>query len=220
MLKRVVLLNGPAGSGKDALAHMLVDNLDFCHLKVTGNHKERVHALYGMPDAGYDYFEGHKDEKRPEFYGLTPRQAYIRVWEDYFKPMHGENFLIDELISDIDNSEYERFVVSDIGFDRECKALINYYALDSGVFKIMRPGIQYDMNDTRSYVSSSAVELKVSAQPGGKAPSVVDQNRSTTLFNQETLDQFYNNFIRKYQKLFTDDLTQPLNAKQIGSKDA
>lgn len=201
MLKRIVLLNGPAGSGKDTLAEQLEQRLNFKHLKITAQFKERVHGLYFMPHLSYDAFEHCKDQKRSEFFGLTPRQAYINVWEHYFKPIHGENFLIEELITQIDNSEHERFVISDMGFDREAVAFMGYYGVQAGVIKLTRSGHFFNSNDTRKYVSRQAATVKL--------PNST-RTQYSILHNSSTIDDLYVNFIDTYQLLFDDAVSQPL----------
>lgn len=160
--KNILLLNGPPRSGKDTLAKQLVDQYGFAHFKITSRWKERVHALYGMDPLKFphDHFEAVKDTPQGAFYGLTPRQAYIEVWEKYFLPKHGENVLMDWLIGDIDNSPNENIVISDVGFDRECKYLFQYYGKQCLLTKIFRSGYNF-VNDTRDYVKRDSAILKI-----------------------------------------------------------
>jgi len=99
---KILLLNGPPGSGKDHAARVIRDRY-FGRVAITKFAKvlkERTHALYGLGETdpvegtfkpyAHDEYENVKDTPLDEFLGLTPRQAYIGVSERYFKPMHGE----------------------------------------------------------------------------------------------------------------------------------
>jgi hypothetical protein len=91
MTMRIVLLNGPPRAGKDTAANAICAaypqglKLGFSH-----HLKRATHAAYGLPQDPIDAFEAVKDQHRDEFFGLTPRQAYIAHSEDYMKPLHGK----------------------------------------------------------------------------------------------------------------------------------
>lgn len=159
--KSILLLNGPPRSGKDTLAKLLETKYGFHHLKITSRWKERVHALYGMNPEQYphDFFEETKDTPQAAFMGISPRQAYIKVWEDYFLPAHGENVLMDWLIDDIDNSPSNFIVISDLGFDREATYLFNYFGNTALAVKIFRQGFEYK-NDSRGYIQRDSTKVK------------------------------------------------------------
>lgn len=194
--KRIVLLNGPPRCGKDTLANMLEQRHGFKHLKITSKLKEKVHGLYGMPDKRHDAFDKDKDKKLPQFLNLTPRQAYIEVWNKYLVPMHGENFLVDDLITDIDNMDHTHFVISDVGFNRESKAFFNYYHSQCLLFTMHRPGHSY-MNDIRSYVDRETT--LVHTESGVSA-------RMQSLTNSKTPEHMLNAFRHTYHGVFLEAL--------------
>jgi hypothetical protein len=194
------MLNGPARCGKDTLAEMLVQRHGFKHLKFTSSLKERVHGLYGMPDKPHDAFDDVKDEKRREFMGLKPRDAYIKVWEKYLVPMHGEGILIDDLIDKVDSNKDEKIVISDVGFDREANAIFTYYGDQAMLIKLQRTGCDF-RNDIRAYVD------KKTAMVHGKKGLMCRQglivNNGT---KEELLNQFKYCYNAMYQEILYDKL--------------
>ena len=198
MQKKLILLNGPPRCGKDTLANMLEKRCGFTHLKITSPLKERVHGLYGMPDAPHDAFDDCKSEKRNEFLGLTPREAYIKVWEKYLLPMHGEGMLIDMLIDSIDNSSNNLFVISDIGFNRESQALFNYYGDQGLLVKIQRPGCDFT-DDIRTYVDRKTTMVKSNI---GKIP------RQVILVNSKTPENMLEQFKQYYAGMYMETLDE------------
>lgn len=86
----VVLVNGPPRSGKDHAARLLTGILDDAiRIGFADPLKRGTHASYGLTPDPIDQFEVVKDQPREEFFGLTPRKAYIAHSEQYMKVMHG-----------------------------------------------------------------------------------------------------------------------------------
>jgi hypothetical protein len=123
--------------------------------------KERTHALYGMEDCTYDYFENVKDEPRHEFYGLTPRRAYQAVSEQLMKPLHGNDIygkiLADQFVEDADEMGWPDLItITDSGFRDEAVALIaRFEQLKQNdkitLVRLHRNGCTFE-GDTRSYI--------------------------------------------------------------------
>lgn len=98
---RLILLNGAPRSGKDTAADAIVATLSAWRAMRSGPAvvkwgmsyalKEGTHALYGHPEKPHDAYENVKDKPHPDFFGLTPRQAYIAVSEKLMKPLHGKD---------------------------------------------------------------------------------------------------------------------------------
>lgn len=118
MMRPVVFINGPPGSGKDSLAiHIAHHYLGFHVVKFAQILKERTHALYGRSDIPHDWFEPVKDKPNDLFFGLTPRQAYISVSENLIKPNHGKDIYGKLLARKLQENAFAKaFVISDLGF--------------------------------------------------------------------------------------------------------
>lgn len=153
--KKIILLNGPAGSGKDHAAKYLMGNLPSCRLdKFARVLKERTHAMYGFNWRAWDYYEDCKEIPNDDFLGLTPRQAYIAVSETYFKPQHGDRVFGKFLADELDNFNERYIAISDSGFVDEAKVLIDKYgAINVMLIRIHRDGYTFArVNDSRNYI--------------------------------------------------------------------
>ena len=151
--KKIILLNAPPGAGKDYAATHLVNNLKNCKLdKFARVLKERTHALYGFADRDFTYYEETKEIPTKDFLGLTPRQAYIKVSENYFKPTHGNKVFGELLSQELDKTTEEVIAISDSGFKEEAEVLIDKYG-PSNIYliKIHRDGCDFS-KDSRDYI--------------------------------------------------------------------
>lgn len=84
-MSRVILLSGPPKAGKDESVRQIQTLFPRTfRLGFADCLKDSVHAAYGMPGVPFDHFEAVKDEPRDEFFGSTPRQAYIAFSETFF----------------------------------------------------------------------------------------------------------------------------------------
>lgn len=176
---KILLLNGPPGSGKDHAARVIRDRY-FGRVAITKFAKvlkERTHALYGLgtrDDFGnligypHDEYEHVKDEPSADFLGLTPRQAYIAVSETYFKRHHGEPVfgkLLEPELRALDTFN-DLIVISDSGFLPEALYLretFGPHALD--LVALERRGSSFE-RDSRDYWT----------WPGQSRPYLVSNN--------------------------------------------
>jgi hypothetical protein len=128
MPDRAIFLNGPPRSGKDTLALHLKRTLPGVQVhKFARVLKLATHRLYGLlggPMEDDAFFEACKDEPRPEFRGLSPRQAYIAVSERYMKPTHGEDVFGRMLVENLGRTGRALFVISDSGFAAEALPVV------------------------------------------------------------------------------------------------
>lgn len=161
MNKKVIILNGPPQSGKDFLGTILYQHYPASVIvKFAEYLKNATHRLYGLPKVKHDYFEDVKDLPNKEFYGLTPREAYIAVSEQYFKPIHGKDFFGKALVKDILESPYSLHIITDGGFEEEIVPLINELGADNIlIIHLSRVGCSFK-NDSRLYINP--LDVKVS----------------------------------------------------------
>lgn len=153
--KKIILLNGPPGCGKDTAAQAIVLNTVYGgrHMKFATPLKEGTHAMYGMVGAHRDHFEAVKDMPRPEFFGQTPRQAYIKASEEWMKPSFGKDIYTKLAIQAIKKEPHGRlFVFSDCGFREEVLPLIEWARPENVLLiRLHREGCTFD-GDSREYV--------------------------------------------------------------------
>lgn len=158
-MTKVILFNGPPRSGKDTAADTAVELLGRRALKMkfADAVKAGTHVSYGISDVRPDYFELVKDEPCEDFFGLTPRQAYIHHSETYMKPLHGQDVFGRIMVKRMQSMPAEIAVVSDSGFIAEAKPVIDLVGAEN-VFlvRIHRVGCDF-RNDSRSYIELKGV---------------------------------------------------------------
>jgi hypothetical protein len=167
MTTKILLLNGPPRSGKDAAGEELTRILNgqgistkvfkFAHALKVATHG----AFFGLQgllgDSRVDFmtdpaaFEEEKDEEHELFFGLTPRQAYIALSERLFKPVFGMEFFGRVLAQQIKNDLQDGTtpyidvaIVTDSGFAAEARPLIETFgAENTGLIRITRTGTSF-----------------------------------------------------------------------------
>ncbi len=170
----VVALNGPPQVGKDTIAKLMYDaivdrnmNKVITITKFAEPLKLGVHAAFGIVDSyaelvQEDYFEDRKDTPLDEFFGMTPREAYIWFSEDVMKPRFG-NFIFGQLMAkrlsymlDINTpSDVEHIhpllIIADSGFMEELQFLEEIVGANHIMrIRIMRTGHSFQ-GDSRSW---------------------------------------------------------------------
>lgn len=151
---KVILFNGPAGSGKDTAAGAVWDRYRDCqHHAFKDRLFEITAAIYGIPVeqlTGPMYTRENKEKPYKILGGLSPRQALIKVSEEVIKPSPlGHNFFGEALA---DSLESELTVVPDSGFPCELFPVIDRVGAENVlIVKILRTGYNFD-NDSRNYL--------------------------------------------------------------------
>ena len=119
-MAKVIILNGPAGCGKDTLARALVE-MGFA--KGVAGFKNPMFniamAALGQ-DAYREFLDGYDDRARKEkpegfLNGLSRRQFMIAISEQFIKPVFGDDYFGKYLAGNLPDGD-EVFVVSDGGF--------------------------------------------------------------------------------------------------------
>jgi hypothetical protein len=168
----IVFVNGPPRAGKDTAVKLIQEwsQGEFQRVGFADHLKEATHAAYGLfgPDGKplpYDYFEHCKGEPRPEFFGITPRQAYINHSEKYMKEFHGQDVyghLYVKRLKDLYNGVPPEYLgVPDSGFYPEMLPPMDYmphhYHL---LLRIHRDGCNFS-NDSRSYLYNTRCHREI-----------------------------------------------------------
>ena len=146
--KHVILFNGPPRSGKDTAADIAIDYFQNLHCQVSRYSvahplKKAVHALFGL-NVPVDEYEDRKSTPLPEFFGSTPRQAYIDLSEKFAKPHYTPDFFAKVAVQYIKNLPNSVIVVSDCGFKAELNAIIQEFGEENvRLVRIYRPGTSF-----------------------------------------------------------------------------
>ncbi len=161
MTKTVVLFNGPPRSGKDTYAKELAKLLpNSIHVHFAEILKKATHNAFGLLDIPYDYFEERKDISCEELYGAKPRDCYIHLSENVFKPLCGKDYFVRRMYNDIiKNTDCEFILISDCGFNIESEYLSKCDDIRCFYCVLERDGHDFS-NDSREYIDLNSINLE------------------------------------------------------------
>lgn len=165
MSKKVIILNGPPGCGKDtavkkiAHAYQHGDNAAFkklglLHMKMADPLKKAVHSLFGLfyEPSYYDHDRVAKEQPHPLLFGDSPREAYIKLSEECIKPVYGDDVFGRIACNMMHNKKADVFVYSDGGLVEEWRPVIEWIGAENVlIIEVSATGCNFN-NDSRSYV--------------------------------------------------------------------
>lgn len=157
-MKTVVLFNGPPRSGKDTYAKELNKLLDnSIHVHFAEILKDATHKAFGLLDVPFDYFEDRKDNECEELYGAKPRDCYIHMSENVFKPLCGQDYFVKRMYNDIiSKSDKDIILISDCGFNVEVEFLSKCNDIRCLYCILEREGHDFS-SDSREYIDVNKI---------------------------------------------------------------
>lgn len=190
-MKKVILFNGPKLSGKDSACRYILEHVvpSANHLEFKGKLFELVYCIYSItPEQWAEMYTRENKEKPYEcLYGLSPRQALIKVSEEVIKPNYHHEYFGDELVKKLKGGLN---IVSDSGFVQEAQSIINDVGVDNVmVVRIYRPGFTFE-GDSRNYLPPEAL------------PGVTFAD----LHNDQTEQDFYDKVERVVDRFYLDQV--------------
>lgn len=157
---KIVLLNGPPRSGKDALGRRIVDlavrergTCGVAVVKFAHVLKQAVHRAFDLQGIDPEAFDDRKDLPSEAFHGTTPRLAYIQFSEQFAKPLFGRRYFGERLADALSphKDDLAAALVTDSGFVEEAQALVDRFGVENVVLvRLSRPGASF-AGDSRSY---------------------------------------------------------------------
>lgn len=149
-MAKIVILNAPAGCGKDTIAKLLVSEgysveefkapmFDIA-VALSGQSREEYMDCYNDRDM--------KEQPQPRFGGLSYREMMIKISEEWAKPLLG-NKVFGNLAAERCRRK-SKVVFSDGGFLAEVDMLVDL-GHDVTVVRMHRLGFEWG-NDSRSYI--------------------------------------------------------------------
>lgn len=175
---KVVFCNGCPRSGKDTAGKAIRKRLPEAEIaKFAGPLKRMTHAMYNLPhDLDPEHFDAVKDDPRPEFYGKTPRQAYIFTSESIIKPHFGQDFFGRLMLRTLwrrYQAGYRLIAVTDSGFAPEAVPVIEAIGAENCLLLRVRGEDRGKTfaGDSRSYIDLPGVTTVdvVNGVEGGQA---------------------------------------------------
>lgn len=161
---KIIILNGPAGVGKDTLG-VLLAALYKRHEMFSARKSFKsgiFSAVKGMmtEDAYKQLLKDAADrvqKEAPKAYlnNLTPRQFLIKVSEEWIKPVFGDahfgELAVDSVGQEVDIGTHV-CIFTDGGFDAEIAPLVREFGDDVKVVQLHREGYTFE-GDSRGYIS-------------------------------------------------------------------
>lgn len=178
---KIVLFNGPPGSGKDRIAKDLCAYLEaqdyyVDYYKFAWAIKKPIQTMFNLSDDEYQkYFESpEKDKPQTRFFGQIPRKVLISFSETWAKVIFGNQVfgkIAGQLLSD---KGEDVIVISDCGFIEELEGLWEYIGPKNClIYRLKRDNTTYE-NDSRSYIMTSMVLVNRELNNNGKPHDCVE----------------------------------------------
>lgn len=156
----IIILNGPAGSGKDTLAALLLEQ---GHVQAKAQFKEPMFgialAASGItPEAWWGRYNDRESKEKPWglLGGMSCREFMIHISEKFIKPVFGDDYFGNQLAIKYINRDphVTDMVVSDSGFQSELDALgCTLGESEVLIVRLHREGYTFN-GDSRSYISA------------------------------------------------------------------
>lgn len=152
----IVILNGPAGCGKDTIADILHKEYDFLHHAMKSSLVVAAAGLAGITlNQMYSLLNRNTKDSFNHFLGMTPREWLIEVSENIVKPRFGAStFGTREAIRcqrEI-GAGNQSIVYSDGGFPEELLSMATLLGEENILLvRLRRDGYTFD-GDSRNYL--------------------------------------------------------------------
>lgn len=171
MNRKIVILNGPPGCGKDTIAAQMQQ-----HGFVKQQFKDELFrlALFVSRIPEHKWFARYATEKEQPWDllgGLSQRQFLIRISEEWIKPVFGESYFGTQARN---NLQATNTVFSDGGFIPEVQPLLSVAGSQVILFRLHRDGYSF-AGDSRRYVyNSGAIEHDIQLRDGKVREAVAE----------------------------------------------
>lgn len=155
--KKVILFNGPSGSGKDYAANLIVDNYYAYPFSFKSMVERIIINLFGIPPEDWYLWMATQHGKsipREELMGMSARETLIHISENFIKTEFGREWIarVTTRTADDKTTGSPLLVCSDLGFQEELEASIDQWGEENvHLVLLQREGHTFS-GDSRSYV--------------------------------------------------------------------
>lgn len=156
---KVLIFNGPPGSGKDTAADYIEQHFQYKHLRFKDGLLPLVLTAYRVSREWWDehYTRELKNIPHPNLCGQSPREALINMSENVIKPNFGESAFGDIAVRHLDP---DRNVFSDGGFIEELRPVVDAIGPENIlIVQLHRDNCTFE-NDSRSYYPNNVLGCK------------------------------------------------------------
>lgn len=154
-MKQIIAICGYKRAGKDTVSNILCSEYGYQNMKISHHLKKLCKDLFGFTD---DQVEGESKDVVDPIWGITPRQGMQFFGTDVMQycikdllPDIERKFWIKKMIKDINDTSYDKIVISDLRFIHEYDELKKIYGNNVSIWRVERPDLQY--NETNQHVS-------------------------------------------------------------------
>lgn len=168
-MKKVIILNGPPGSGKDTVANEIFDLLIADEIL---SFKEPIFNIAKTTlgeDSFCEFMELYNNRETKEspaeiLNGMSPRQFMIHISEAFIKPSLGKKYFGDILAYEVSRSPPKStIVVTDGGFPEELVTLAKMDYVELHIVRLHRQGCSFK-DDSRNYIDAADVYLSADGE--------------------------------------------------------
>jgi len=183
-MSKVIILNAPPSSGKDAAADWIVEKFDAQHLRFKDQLYKVAAQIAGIPLSTMIAVSCRELKETPNPYFrvanqfVSPRQWLIHCSESVVKPLLGKEFFGKSLANSI---EKDLVIVSDGGFSEELVPVLTA-GHDIYVLRIERKGYTFE-GDSRNYFDVSPAYRTILIENTG----ILDQYRNKILTTVDSI---------------------------------
>ncbi|WP_419902154.1 hypothetical protein [Kiloniella sp.] len=168
MSNKIIIFNGPPRSGKDTGGETISKSFPRAkRLKFSDPLKKATHAAFDLRhvdgrELDVDHFERVKDVPLTEFFGSTPRQAYINYSELHMKVLYGKDVWGHIFMNTVERHQDTIFTVPEGGFIEEVETILKrgIPAKDVLFIRVRRQGCSFE-GDSRSYLNPESLGIEV-----------------------------------------------------------
>lgn len=158
-MTKIIIFNGPPGSGKDTFADKLADMLEKSGKKsLRYQFKDylyviaRVIACLNSEDMHIFTNRALKEKPMVKLNGMSPRKFLIWCSEDVAKKFGGKKYFGEIMTKTISDETPEFAIFSDGGFIEEIQPLIDNFGADNvTIIRLHRDGYTFN-GDSRTYL--------------------------------------------------------------------
>ena len=187
MKAKVIILNGPPGSGKDTIADAMKSER-VAHLEVKAKLFSQAIEMSGI--RSYHWFPRYYDRKLKEtpwdlLGGLSQREFLIKISEEWVKPIFGKNYygVVAGKAAENELLYGNNVVFSDGGFQEEFDTIKSIVGDENILLvRLHREGTSWE-GDSRGYLKNSDWEVDI--ENNGTVEEVVEYIKNEIRWKQE-----------------------------------